>query len=201
MSHSSRFNTSLTAGNAEGFTREQLGVVSGERSRFAGLRDQFMGNVETISGEQGRFGAAASSQAFQVLRDQGAGVSVGDTLNRGLRVSKARQGIMNRGDNAIRNQRLKDRLQLVRAGISRKGAALGLQAAGQQIRSGVNIGVRRAKDQGRAAVAGAIGTGLGAAAGLFRQSRLNKEPDLTGTGPGLSFELELPPAPRFMDGN
>ena len=165
----------LTAQNAEGFTREQIGVVQGERSRFAGLRNQFMNDVQNIGGEQQRFGAAAGQQAFQVLRDQGAGVTAGSTLNRGLRVAKARQGVMNRGESAIRNQRLKDRLQLARTGMGRKGQALRLQSLGQQIRSGVDIGVQGAKDASRASTAGLIGTGLGAAAGVLRQNKLNND--------------------------
>lgn len=156
-------------------TREQVGVIAGQRNRFAGLRDQFIGDVQSIRGEQQQFGAATGSQAFQVLRDQGAGTSFGDTLRRGLKVAKVRQGVMNRGENAIRNQRLKDRLQLARTGLRRQGAALDLQATGEQIRSGVNIGVQRAEDRGRASIAGLIGTGLGAGVGILRQNKLNND--------------------------
>lgn len=165
----------LTSKTSEGATREQLGVVAGERGRFASLRDQFIGDVQSIGAERQRFGAATGSQAFQVLRDQGAGTSFGSTLRRSSRVAKVRQGVANRGDAAIRNQRLKDRLQLARSGLGRKGAALNLQSIGQQIRSGINIGVSSARDRGRAAVAGAIGTGLGAAAGVLRQNKLNND--------------------------
>lgn len=165
----------VTPQNSEGLTRRQLDVVSEQRGRFAGLRDQFIGDVQNIGGEQQRFGAAAGSQAFQVLRDQGAGFTAGGTLRRGLRVAKARQGVMNRGDNAIRNQRLKDRLQLARTGMSRKGAALKMQSIGQQIRSGVDIGVTAARDRGKASTAGLIGTGLGAAVGVLRQNKLNND--------------------------
>jgi len=189
----------VTPQNSEGLTRRQMDVVGGQRGRFAGLRDQFISDVESIGGEQQRFGAAAGSKGFQVLRDQGAGVTAGGTLRRGLRVAKARQGIMNRGDAAIRSQRLKDRLQLARSGLSRKGAALRMQSIGQQIRSGVDIGVESARDRGKASTAGLIGTGLGAAAGVLRQNKLNNdsffdfgEKNVDPTGPGLTFQLNQP---------
>jgi len=176
-----------------------MDVVGGQRGRFAGLRDQFISDVQSIGGEQQRFGAAAGSKGFQVLRDQGAGFTAGGTLRRGLRVAKARQGIMNRGDSAIRSQRLKDRLQLARSGLSRKGAALRMQSIGQQIRSGVDIGVESARDRGKASTAGLIGTGLGAAAGVLRQNKLNNdsffdfgEKNVAPTGPGLTFQLNQP---------
>ncbi len=165
----------LTSKNSAGFAREQVGVIAGQRGRFAGLRDQFIGDVQSISGEQQSFGAATGSQGFQVLRDQGAGTSVGGTLRRGLKVAKTRQGIMNRGDAAIRGQRLKDRLTLARSGLRRQGQALELQSMGEQIRSGVNIGVQSAKDEARASTAGLIGTGLGAAVGIMRQNKLNND--------------------------
>jgi len=167
--------TRLTTQNSAGFTREQLGAVAGERGRFAGLRDQFINDVQNIGAEKQRFGAAAGSQGFQVLRDQGAGKSFGGTLRRGLKVAKVRQGVMNRGDAAIRNQRLKDRIQLARSGLSRKGQSLKLQSIGQQIRSGVNIGVENARDAASASTANLIGTGLGAAAGVLRQNKLNND--------------------------
>ncbi len=180
-------STRVTARNAAGFAQEQVGVIAGQRNRFAGLRDQFIGDVQSISGEQQSFGAATGSQAFQVLRDQGAGTSFGGTLRRGLRVAKARQGIMNRGDAAIRSQRLKDRLQLARTGLRRQGSALDLQSAGEQIRTGVDVGVGRARDAERASTAGLIGTGLGAAAGILRQNQLNNDSffDFGIEGPGI----------------
>ena len=199
-------STRVTARNAAGFAQEQVGVIAGQRNRFAGLRDQFIGDVQNIGGEQQSFGAATGSQAFQVLRDQGAGTSFGGTLRRGLKVAKARQGVMNRGSAAIRSQRLKDRLQLARTGLRRQGAALDLQAAGEQIRTGVDVGVSRARDVARQSTAGLIGTGLGAAAGVLRQNKLNNDSFFDfgerntpeGTGPGLSFALNAPPPPRFL---
>lgn len=205
--HTRSLSTRVTKDNSAGFVKEQVGVISGQRNRFAGLRDQFIGDVQNIGAERQQFGAAANSQSFQVLRDQGAGTSFGGTLRRSLKVAKVRQGVMNRGDSAIRNQRLKDRLQLARSGVRRKGAALNLQSAGQQIRSGVDVGVGRARDRARASTASLIGTGLGAAAGVLNQNRLNNDSifDFGVEGPGIFKPrtaplggLTAPPDPRIL---
>lgn len=183
----------VNANSAESLTRGQLGVVQGNRERFAGLRDQFIGGVQTIAAERQQFGAATSSQAFQVLRDQGAGTNFASSLRRGLKVAKVRQGVMNRGEGAIRNQRLKDRLQLARSGVRRKGAALSLAQTGENIRSGVDIQTRAADDRGRAADADLIGTGLGAAAGVLTQNFKNNKNifDFGIEGPGIFKQPEF----------
>jgi hypothetical protein len=90
-----------------------------------------------------------------------------------LRRAKARQGINLRGEAAIKGQRLKDRLGIVRSSLARRASAIDLQGAGEQIRAGVNLNSQRAADaisQGRA---GMFGAAAGAFGGILKGNRDN----------------------------
>lgn len=167
-------------------TRTQLGVIDRTRQQFAPLRDRFTADVGTIGDEQRTLRSAANQASFLNLK-QNPGNTRGGVVDNALRSAGARQGIVNRGDAAIRNQRLKDRLQIVRSGLSRRGAALDLQGAGQQIRAGVNIQRGEARDAGAAARSSAVGGGLGALAGVLGNNLQDNDSlfDFGKKGPGI----------------
>ncbi len=150
-----------------GRSRALIESLGGERAKFRGLADRFAIEAANIEPERRQLRASAGSAAAQSLRGDG-GTTAGSTLDRMLRTAKARQGIIERGDPAIRNQRLKDRLAMVRAGVSRTGAAIDLQGAGQQIRAGVNLAGQRAEDRIGAARAGAAGAAAGIGAAYWK---------------------------------
>jgi len=150
-----------------GRTRSQIEALDVDRKSFRGLADRFALESANIEPERRALRGAAGSAAAQSLQ-RDSGVTAGSTLDKALRTAKVRQGIINRGDSAIRNQRLKDRLAIVRAGISRSGASIDLQGAGQQIRAGVNLAGQQARDAIAAARSGAAGAAVGAGAAYFK---------------------------------
>lgn len=147
--------------------RQQVDQVGAQANRLGGLRSRVGASISGAAGREGRAVRQGAGLAVQQqLGDQTTGaVTQADTLNNALRRSKARVQIGQRGDKAIRNQQLKDRLTQVRSGIARRGQGLRAQVSAENIRAGVNVGVTAAKDFGRSAVAGAAGSiagGIGA---------------------------------------
>ena len=131
------------------------------------LRARHVANVGDITQEQGRLGRGAASAVQQKFRTPGGG-SFSRQLEQTLRRGKARQGIMNRGDAAIRNQQLKDRLALARSSVGRRGALQQTSADAARLRAGLSATERAAKSQVGSAFAGAGGFILGGAARGFK---------------------------------
>jgi hypothetical protein len=78
------------------------------------------------------------------------------------RRGRARQGILTRGDEAVKNQQLKDRLQMARSGINRRGALMSAASNAERIRGGLEAAQVRAGSMVDSAYAGAGGFLLGA---------------------------------------
>jgi hypothetical protein len=156
-----------------GRARSQVDVLGRERGRYRDLARRHEVAAQNISPEQARIRSAATSSAMQRLRDEGAGTDAGSTLRAALRTAKARQGIIQRGDAAIKGQRLKDRLGFVRGGIKRRARAIDLQGAGEQIAAGVNLSAQRAADAMSAARWGTAGAAAGAFGGILKGNKDN----------------------------
>jgi hypothetical protein len=163
----------LQLGPDSGRTRSQIEELGRERQLFRGLAERHEADVQNIRPEQQAIRGAASSAAAQQLRDQGAGTDARSTLAAALRTAKARQGIIQRGDSAIRSQGLKDRLAIVRQNLGRRSSAIDLQGAGEQIVSGIDLSAQRASDQISASRAGAAGAAVGATAAMFKGNKDN----------------------------
>ena len=147
-------------------TRGQVTALGEQATQFEGLRGRVNADIRNAPEREGRRLRSAGGLAVQQkFGDQQTGaVTQGDVLSNALKRAKARVGIGNRGDAAIRNQQLKDRLTQVRSGIRAKGRAINLQVTGQNIQAGVNVGVGNAQARGRASTADAFGTSVGAIA-------------------------------------
>jgi hypothetical protein len=154
-------------------TRRQLNEVSQQADSLAGLRSRVNASIGNAPRSEGRKVRDAASLAVQQqLGDQETGaVTQGDLLSNALRRAKARVGIASRGDNAIRNQQLKDRLVQVRAGISDKSRAINEQLQGTSIRTGVANQVREARQFGKDATASAFGGALGSFGALLKGNK------------------------------
>ena len=139
-----------------------------------GLRAQHVQNINNLSQEQGRLGRGAASAVQQKFRSPGGG-SFAKRLEQNIRRGRARQGIVNRGDPAIRNQQLKDRLQLARSSITRRGTLQQTSENAMRLRSGLNASELRAKDQVGAARAGALGFAVGGAVRGFGGNLFNSD--------------------------
>lgn len=151
-----------------GKTRSQIESLGKDRKRFSTLARGFATDANNIGPEQAAVRRTAASVSGQ---DPRTATTAGGTLSEALRRAKARQGIVQRGDKAVRQQRLKDRLSLVRSDIGRRASALDLQGAGQQIRAGVELNAQSAKNSISNARTGAFGATAGAFAGTLKGNK------------------------------
>jgi hypothetical protein len=144
-----------------------LAMLDADRGAFSTLRAQHQGAVGNTQGrlrkELGRSATAAVAQ-----QERGVGPAFGGQLESAVRRMRARQGIMNRGEAAINNQSLKDRIEIARGSMRRRGQ---LQQSLQQaanIREGVNVGVQNANQIIAESNADLFGGIAGAGAGILK---------------------------------
>lgn len=139
--------------------------LSPQAARLGKIADRRTGRVERQAGQQMQElrGAASSALAQQ---DAVVPTSFAGSLDAAARRSKARAGIISRGDSAIRNQQLRDRLEIARRSRGRQGQALRGLGAAANIQEGVNLGVQDARDFGRQSQADLFGGLAGIAAGI-----------------------------------
>jgi hypothetical protein len=143
-------------------------------ARLEAARGRFARDVADTSKERGRLRGGLSSAIAQRFGRVGANQQqlFAGNLDQLTRKARARQQISQRGEAAIENQQLKDRISIARQGLKRRGLALRAAGASARQRLGLDTAVRGAKDATSAAFAGAAGGIVGGlAAGakdLFR---------------------------------
>lgn len=150
--------------------RNEVRSLSTTRAAYDNLRDQHRANIMS---DPSRLRAQLQRTAsFAANRQEAALTSpvFGGQLEAATRRMRARQGIVNRGEEAIVNQNLKDRLEVVRSQMKRRGALQqGLQQAAN-IRQGVNIGVQNANQIIAESNADLFGGVAGVTAGILKDS-------------------------------
>lgn len=138
-------------------------------------------------------------------------------LEQSVKRGKARQGIVARGDKAIRNQQLKDRIALARQSVVRRGQLMQSSENAARLRAGAEASSRAASSQVHSAMAGAAGSIAGGAirgfgdsffdTGDLSQGMADQQADVDkffGAGPGDvggldvdfgggGFDFTLPP--------
>lgn len=131
--------------------------VLGRMERLGAQNQADVGNIE---GERRRVSKGISSNVAQ--RFQQGGGSFRDNLTMALKRNKARQGIALRGDAAIRNQQMKDRVAFGKSALGRKAAAEGGLAQHAKLEQGVLAANTNADILRQQAMMGAFGTLAGA---------------------------------------
>lgn len=144
---------------------QQLGPVRELRQQFGGLRDRSIQRLGSTAGDRSRVRGLASAFAGQQPRT---GTTAATTLQESLRISKARTGIVNRGEAAVENQNLKDRLTQVRGGLNRRAQLVDAAGQATNIKQGVNIRTDAAKAFSQGSDAALFGNILGAGAGFLK---------------------------------
>lgn len=154
-------------------TRGQITHLRDQADRFGGLRSQAQAGINNaVNRGRAKLGKEAGLAASLKFGDQATGaVNPNDVVTNALRRAKARVGIVNRGDEALRNQQLQDRLKQVKAGISARGRGIQTQTKAQNIMSGVNVAASDAAARGRAATADMAGGIAGSFAGLLKANK------------------------------
>lgn len=166
-------------------------IRTGKEFEYFGnqLRDRHARNVENIGQEQNRMGRGANSAVQQKFQTPGGG-SFAQRLEQSMRRGKARQGIVNRGDNAIRNQRLKDRLAMAKSSIARRGQLQESSANAARLEAGLEATRSSAKDMVSSAYGGALGFVAGGAMRGFGDNLFNSSiPAVTDQGTAMADSL------------
>lgn len=152
----------------EAFLKDSLGRGREFEDSAESLRARQLAGIDSIGGRQKTLATAASSAVQQGLPAASGGPrGFSKNLNQTLRRGKARQGIINRGDAAIRNQRLKDRLQVAKSSVVRRGQLQQTAADSARLESGLelaqtnaNVGVNQAMIGAAGSIAGGITAGF-----------------------------------------
>lgn len=122
----------------------QVGSIAGRLRRI-----QAGANLATQRDGSAKFGAGPQGFARQITQAE--------------RRGKARMGINQRGEKAILNQQLKDRISIARQGLNRRGLIMDSAQNAAQIRAGGQAAINSAHASTQSAYAGAAGAIAGGA--------------------------------------
>lgn len=148
---------------------------------LGGLKARFMSDVENLGPERRRLGGQSSLQAANASAQGGSPTFAGSLAN-ALRIAKVRQGIMSKGDEAIRHQQFRDRISVARLAMGQRQRGISSLANAANIREGVNLANAEAGADRSASNASLLGGILGAGVSAYK----NRDPQtgVTGTGTG-----------------
>ena len=171
----------MKAGESFGSAFLKDSIASGREfeARGEALRGKHEANVGNISGRINRINAGANLAAQRDGSAQFSGPrGFSRQLEQATKRGKARQGINQRGEKAVQNQQLKDRIGLARQSIKRRGQLQQSSADAARLRSGSEAFARDQNAGVSAAFAGAAGSIAGGALrgfgdGLFDTGDLN----------------------------
>jgi|VirMetMinimDraft_7_1064189.scaffolds.fasta_scaffold08709_6 hypothetical protein len=159
--------------------QSEVGALASER---AGLRQYQGQQIGDIGNRQSRLQhdlrRMASMRVAQNEAQQGIPTSGRAATEQAVRRMRARQGIVARGDKAIANQTMKDRLRAVQQTQTRRGQGQNMLQQAQQIKQGVNIGVSDANNRAKASTYGMYGSAAGMLAKGV-QTYMNRPPGIT----------------------
>jgi hypothetical protein len=190
-------NTNLS-GNQRGFDVNRLPVRPGLlgavdrgkplEARGESLRSRFESRVGNTDPEFQRIRAGAN---LATQREGSANIAGGPRgfsrqLTQASRRGKAREGIKGRGENAVRNQQLKDRLTLARSSVNRRGQLIGAAGDAARLKAGGEAASQRASDIGDAGVSGLLGSVAGGALRGFGDSLF----DTGNLGEGIAAQQD-----------
>ena len=143
----------------------------------------------------GGAGNAANRLRSRLGRDATMAVAQADTtpqvsfrgaLDQATKRMRARQGIVNRGEKAIANQTLRDRVQIARNNATRRGAIHNTLQTTANIREGVNVGVANANQMVAMSRANMFGTIAGAGVSFIQGKFGNKGERIDPNNPGTA---------------
>jgi len=163
----------LAAGETFGTAFLKDSIAKGRDFEAAGerLRGRHETSVGAIGGRINRIQAGANLAAQREGSHKFAGPrGFARQLEQNIKRGKARQGINERGEKAIRNQQLKDRLTLVRQSAQKRGTLMDTSANAAKLRSAGEAATQSANSQTRAAMTGAVGAIAGGALRGFGDS-------------------------------
>lgn len=139
-----------------------------QRIDARGLRNRAAASISNDVNRQRRGAGSLAALLSQAGTAQsGPPSSFSSAITQATRRGKARYGIVNRGDKAMANQNLRDRLTFAKAGIAREGTLQTMLSKLSNIREGVNVGVSDANADIAASNAALGGSVIGAGAGLI----------------------------------
>lgn len=148
--------------------RTAIGNLQRERNSFAENRRRSLSALQT-AGERGAAQNRKNASLLAARADAALPTSFSQAMGSAERRAKVRQGIVSRGDEAVRNQQLKDRLKIAQQQATRRGSLINVLQTHENIKEGVNAGVSDANARAQASTASMFGSIAGTAAGLGKQ--------------------------------
>ena len=180
---SDQYGSTLGGKLAEGgnfgsiFLKDSIAKGKGFEGRANEMASRNDAQIANVGGRLQRLRAGANS-AVQAQSSAPVGGPRGFSraLDINTRRGKARQGIENRGENAVRNQQLKDRITQARAGLRRRGEIQQTSANVARMRAGDRANVRAVNSQVDSAFAGAAGAVAGGVVRGFGGNLFGSDP-------------------------
>lgn len=180
--------------------KDEIGKLQNVRDSLQPARTRHLGG---IANAENRLRASLGRQATMKVAqaDRAMPTSFRGALDQATRRMRARQGIVNRGDAAVRNQSLRDRIAVARQQESRRGSLHNTLQQAVNIREGVNVGLSNANAQIRAARANMWGTIAGSASRALTHYLDNRQPNVTvesmDQGTAFSDFSRMNPSPDY----
>lgn len=148
--------------------RASLARSDANRQTFKGLRDRAAASISNdVNRERFALRKTAAQLSQAETASQGPPTSFASAIGQAARRGRARYGIVNRGDKAIANQNLRDRITFAKAGIQREGSLQTMMQQLANIREGVNVGVSDANASIAASNAALAGGAIGGITGFL----------------------------------
>lgn len=155
--------------------RESLNDMSAERAALLPYRDRAMASLSNQASRQAKnVRSVATMRAAQ--GDRLTPTTARGALDAATRRMRARQGIVNRGDAAVKNQELKDRMAVAQQQMLRRGTLLNALQKYENLQQGVNLGVQDANDRAKASQYSMFGSVIGMGAAAARNAWNNRTP-------------------------
>lgn len=182
--------------------KDEIGKLQNVRDSLQPARTRHLGG---IANAENRLRASLGRQATMKVAqaDRAMPTSFRGALDQATRRMRARQGIVNRGDAAIRNQSLRDRIAVARQQESRRGSLQNTLQQAVNIREGVNVGLSNANARIRSAKANMYGTLAGAGVRAFGSWWNNRTPGVTtqsmDQGTAAADFMNMNPPPNYTD--
>lgn len=138
-------------------------------AQFTGATGRFVRDTNSLTTERNDLGSGLAAQTARLLSGPSGGTSFSSTLSANTRVAKARQGIQNRGEKAIKEQQLRDRISIAKTGLRKRKRGLSALTDAASIREGVDLANADADDRIGISNADLFGGVAGGFAGLLRE--------------------------------
>lgn len=181
--------------------KSQVNSVQAQREGYAENRQRSFG--ATMMANQRGIADLKRNAAMVSEQNQPVPANFAGALGLATRRARVRVGIARRGEAAVENQAIKDRIAMTQAHVQRQGVLQAQLGQAANIQQGVDVGAQQAKDRASAAKYNAIGTVVGAGFSALKEWKDGQgtgvQPVQASTGPGSQWTDHTAPGTGASD--